>query len=92
MTLKHTLGYKHHSDLTTERYHLHNRTLHKKRSTKMENVMPEIDVFKTQITLYLICLLLCYLLELFVEIIIYHYYFIILFFIFSLNPSGLEED
>lgn len=58
----------------------------------MENVMPEIDVFKTQITLYLICLLLCYLLELFVEIIIYHYYFIILFFIFSLNPSGLEED
>ena len=58
----------------------------------MENVMPEIDVFKTQITLYLISLLLCYLLELFVEIIIYHYYFIILFFIFSLNPSGLEED
>lgn len=54
--------------------------------------MPEIDVFKTQITLYLICLLLFYLLELFFEIIIYHYYFIILFFIFSLNPSGLEED
>lgn len=58
----------------------------------MENVMPEIDVFKTQITLYLICLLFCYLLELFVEIIIYHYYFIILFYIFSLNPSGLEVD
>lgn len=58
----------------------------------MENVMPEIDVFKTQITLYLIRLFLCYLLELFVEIIIYHYYFIILFYIFSLNPSGLEED
>ena len=57
----------------------------------MENVMPEIDVFKTQITLYLIRLLLCYLLELFVEIIIY-YYFIILFYIFSLNPSGLEVD
>ena len=54
--------------------------------------MPEIDVFKTQITLYLICLLLCYLLEIFVEIIIYHYYFIILFYIFSLNPSGLEVD
>ena len=53
--------------------------------------MPEIDVFKTQISLYLICLLLCYLLELFVEIIIYHY-FIILFYIFSLNPSGLEVD
>ena len=58
----------------------------------MENVMPEIDVFKTQISLYLICLLLCYLLELFVEIIIYHYYFIILFYIFSLNTSGLEVD
>lgn len=57
----------------------------------MENVIPEIDVFKTQISLYLICLLLCYLLELFVEIIIY-YYFIILFYIFSLNPSGLEVD
>lgn len=57
----------------------------------MENVMPEIDVFKTQISLYLIRLLLCYLLELFVEIIIY-YYFIILFYIFSLNPSGLEVD
>lgn len=57
----------------------------------MENVIPEIDVFKTQISLYLIRLLLCYLLELFVEIIIY-YYFIILFYIFSLNPSGLEVD
>ena len=54
--------------------------------------MAEIDVLKTQITLYLICLLFCYLLELFVEIIIYHYYFIILFYIFSLNPSGLEVD
>lgn len=54
--------------------------------------MPEIDVFKTQISLYLIRLLLCYLLELFVEILIYHYYFIILFYIFSLNPSGLEVD
>lgn len=57
----------------------------------MENVIPEIDVFKTQISLHLIRLLLCYLLELFVEIIIY-YYFIILFYIFSLNPSGLEVD